>query len=808
VDAEHGPPVPGRLEVTEQRATRSDPGQATLRVRVVLRDREESEYIAGRLQDHGLAVRVAMPDEEVPATTGEIVINQAFVAGLIPTERQPESTVSPLPTGPTRPDGEARPSHDLDAVARRILASIHRAIERHRRGLAYLSPEDEQIVDDIRTHQGGGRRLRVAGREGVLVCLRISELARIRERLGTQAMWDLVEQVRAAVVTGLRLATPPTARTNGELLWVLPATPTTRVRKQFERLNAVLASQSFTVAVGDGTEHVRITPAAGLVSADRTEPVELIARVRAAAAAAATRLDLEPCTWEPSIGQASDDSRLHDRGSMAASGPTAGTPMRAGRPHQGRQQPRAEGRQEIAGWQRVRRGLASTPVQIVLSFALALGVPYLYYTTTAQLGIDVLGPAYAFIVLALVVTAVSIYVEGLLALDPVRPPAAPPTDPPPATLVIAAYLPNESATIVDTLDAFLRISYAGPLQVILAYNTPHTLPVEATLHAMARENPTLVILRVAASTSKAQNINAALEIATGQITGIFDADHHPAPDSVTRAWRWLAGDYDIVQGHCVIRNGGASWLSRLVAVEFESIYAVGHPGRAKLHGFGIFGGSNGYWRTDVLRHVRMRPRMLTEDIDSSVRALLAGIRIASDPALLSHELAPTLPKALTRQRLRWAQGWFQVSRKYFGAALASPTLNRRQKAGAAFLLGWRELYPWVSIQIFPLLAFLLLHPRPDRDVHWAMPYFLFLTLVTMGVGMVQSLFAYLLAHPDVRRHRRWFLVYALVAGFFYAEYRNTLARVAQLKEIAGDRQWRVTPRQAPTRGTAAGEEAA
>ena len=41
-------------------------------------------------------------------------------------------------------------------------------------------------------------------------------------------------------------------------------------------------------------------------------------------------------------------------------------------------------------------------------------------------------------------------------------------------------------------------------------------------------------------------------------------------------------------------------LQRLIAAEFEAMYAVSHPGRARLHGFGIFGGSNGYWRRDVL----------------------------------------------------------------------------------------------------------------------------------------------------------------------------------------------------------------
>ncbi len=132
----------------------------------------------------------------------------------------------------------------------------------------------------------------------------------------------------------------------------------------------------------------------------------------------------------------------------------------------------------------------------------------------------------------------------------------------------------------------------------------------------------------------------------GEFVGIFDADHHPMPGAFERAWRWIADGADVVQGHCVIRNADESWLTRLVAVEFEQLYAVSHPGRAALHGFGIFGGSNGYWRTSALEQVRLRASFLTEDIEASMRTLEAGGRIVSDPGLVSRELAPDTVAAL------------------------------------------------------------------------------------------------------------------------------------------------------------------
>jgi cellulose synthase/poly-beta-1,6-N-acetylglucosamine synthase-like glycosyltransferase len=244
----------------------------------------------------------------------------------------------------------------------------------------------------------------------------------------------------------------------------------------------------------------------------------------------------------------------------------------------------------------------------------------------------------------------------------------------------------------------------------------------------------------------------------------------------------------------VVRNGDASWVARTIAVEFESIYAVSHPGRARLHGFGIFGGSNGYWRTSLLRLVRMHGFMLTEDIDSSLRVVESGGKIAVDPALVSRELAPTTLQALWNQRMRWAQGWFQVSIKHLRRGWRSPALTRRQKLGFIFLLGWREIYPWLSLQAFPLIVYFAWKARSLLQLNWLIPIFVLTTLFTLSVGPGQTYFAWRLAVPDLKRRVSWFWSYLVVSSFFYTEMKNIIARVAQVKEAMGDRVWTVTAR--------------
>ncbi len=431
------------------------------------------------------------------------------------------------------------------------------------------------------------------------------------------------------------------------------------------------------------------------------------------------------------------------------------------------------------------------PLQIVVVLCLSTVGPFLIMRGTYALGFDSATIFYVGVVVALAFTAILIWTESLHALTPMALPPTPTTAPPVATAIVAAYLPNEADTIVETLAHVLGQDYPGELQVILAYNSPVELPVEEQLRQLVRTHPELEILKVADSTSKAQNVNAALQIARGEFIGVFDADHHPVPGSFTRAWHWIADGADVVQGHCVVRNGDESLIARAVSIEFEQIYAVSHPGRSSLHDFGIFGGSNGYWRATTLRRVRMRVDRLTEDIDASIRSILKGASIVSDPGLISRELAPITLSALWRQRMRWAQGWFQVSMRQLPAVMTSRSVTVRQRMGMFVLFAWREVYPWISPMIIGVLAFLWWR---DGGLSWSSPLFLLTTLYTLAAGPIQILFAWRLSVPEIRARRWWFVWYLFIASPVYNEWKNLVARVAQMKELMGEHEWHVTPR--------------
>ncbi len=296
-------------------------------------------------------------------------------------------------------------------------------------------------------------------------------------------------------------------------------------------------------------------------------------------------------------------------------------------------------------------------------------------------------------------------------------------------LVTVAYLPNEKDIILDRIQyAVDEIVYPRDrIRINIVYNTPIPIePLETEMHNLAAAYPHLRVIKVPGSTSKADNLNYFFTINTGSdVIAVFDCDHYPHPCGP----RWAAERFmsdqsiDIVQGRCVIFNSKASLLSAMIAVEFDKIYAVSHPGRAATWGFGLFTGSNGYWRTTLLRDLKMRGKMLTEDIDSSLRAVSRGAHTVHDMNVVSYELAPTKLKSFWNQRLRWAQGWAQASVEHAILIVNRPrhgARNLAQRFGLISLLIVRELSYYMVTQYCCLIAsILILHfPKtPEALLH-------------------------------------------------------------------------------------------
>ena len=398
-----------------------------------------------------------------------------------------------------------------------------------------------------------------------------------------------------------------------------------------------------------------------------------------------------------------------------------------------------------------------------VTYLLAIGLPLaLWFAVDSEAAADV---GYWSLVVAFSITALTIWLESLLGFRAARSPE-PSHARPPLTYIVAAYLPNEPQ-IARVARHYLDHVLRGEDQLIVAYNGGDG--PDPRLEELG------VGLYVEQSRSKAENVNTAKRATSHDLVAVFDADHFPEAGCAEQAWRWLDNGYSAVQGRNIVTSG-----FQTVAVEFDSIYGVHHPGRARLHGFGLFGGSNGFWRKDALPD--FDHHMLTEDIDSTIRALLAGHRIAVDPSIRSYESAPTSLRALWHQRMRWAAGWWQVARRYFVPMWRSG-LDLRCKVSMSYLLGWCQVYPWITVQMFPLIGWLLL---TGHSVDWTHPVLTPLTLFVVVTGPLQGLAAWVVTRGPIWPYLRY-----MVVSLPYGEFKNAIARVGQLR---APKSWVVTTR--------------
>lgn len=180
--------------------------------------------------------------------------------------------------------------------------------------------------------------------------------------------------------------------------------------------------------------------------------------------------------------------------------------------------------------------------------------------------------------------------------------------------------------------------------------------------------------------------------------------------------------------------------------------------------------------------------MLTEDIDSSFRSLNTGGKIVYCNQISSSELATDTLHALERQRLRWAQGWFQVTLRHFSQTWSRNELNFHQRVGYFLLLAWREAYYYFACLSIPsLLVYFVRTHFNGVKIDLAFYLLTALTAINFLLTPLEYALCWYYAHPMVREHKSWFFI-AVGCSIPYNLYLWFLSLRAHVREV------RCTPR--------------
>lgn len=318
-----------------------------------------------------------------------------------------------------------------------------------------------------------------------------------------------------------------------------------------------------------------------------------------------------------------------------------------------------------------------------------------------------------------------------------RPAPAVPATPEGPLPFITVQLPvfNEAAVVERVVDAACALRWpADHLEVhVLDDSTDETtrLAEAACARARLRGVDARVLHRSARDGFKAGALAAGLTQARGSLIAIFDADFVPPPDFLERATAPLRSDPGIgmVQARWGHLNRGASWLTRAQGALLDGHFCVEHAARAAAGAFFNFNGTAGVWRRAAIETAGgWSARSVTEDLDLSYRAQLAGWRFHFDVGLVVPAELPAEARAFRVQQARWAMGTLQAARWLVPALLRAP-LPRHVRAEALAHLGANLAWPLATA--LALLLPLAAPARAELALAW-WPWELAATLLSLG----------------------------------------------------------------------------
>ncbi|HNC95859.1 MAG TPA: glycosyltransferase, partial [Myxococcota bacterium] len=243
---------------------------------------------------------------------------------------------------------------------------------------------------------------------------------------------------------------------------------------------------------------------------------------------------------------------------------------------------------------------------------------------------------------------------------------------------------NERDVAPRLVEAVVALNWPPDrLQIqILDDSTDDTLVgCEAALRLARQKGVAVEVLRRSRREGyKAGALQAGLASARGELIAIFDADFVPAPDFLQRMVPSFTDPaVGMVQARWGHLNEPASALTRAQALMLDGHFVVEHTARFRAGLWFHFNGTAGLWRRRCVEAAGgWSADTLTEDLDLSYRAQLAGWKFVYRVEEVVPAELPDSLSAFCTQQSRWARGSMQTLRKLLFPLLRSsaPLKNR------------------------------------------------------------------------------------------------------------------------------------
>ncbi|TVP45485.1 MAG: glycosyltransferase [Gemmatimonadales bacterium] len=252
---------------------------------------------------------------------------------------------------------------------------------------------------------------------------------------------------------------------------------------------------------------------------------------------------------------------------------------------------------------------------------------------------------------------------------------------------------NEAEVVERLVAAVAALEYPREqleIQILDDSTDETTRRIQALLPGLARRGIQVSHLcRENREGFKAGALAEGLRVARGEFLLILDADFVPRPDLL----RALLPSFEdpgvgMVQARWDHLNEGARLLTRAQALLLDGHFYFEQAGRHAAGRFLNFNGTAGMWRRSALEDAGgWSADTLTEDLDVSYRAQMAGWRFVYRGDVGVPAELPEGARALEVQQRRWAQGGIETGRKLLPALWRGPWSPGVKSEATFHLLG-------------------------------------------------------------------------------------------------------------------------
>ena len=314
---------------------------------------------------------------------------------------------------------------------------------------------------------------------------------------------------------------------------------------------------------------------------------------------------------------------------------------------------------------------------------------------------------------------------------------------------------DEERVVAETVASVLAVDY--PRELFEVFVVADNCTDETA--ARAREAGATVLERLDAERrgkGEAVRFGMSHVLAAGRFDAvvIVDADNVVSPNLLLEFNSRLVKGEKVIQAYLDTKNPNDTWITWMYAISYwiTARYIQLGPAQAGLPC--QLGGTGYCIEIETLRAHGWNVTSLTDDLEYTMRVILAGINPTWAHDAVIYDEKPLTMRSSLRQRLRWMQGHWDVASRYAGPLFRKAWRERSMSAfhGAMYCLAPTRIVLWGATVAFAWVPFFF----PGVLAYVIHPW----SVLGIGLGVI----AFFVFYPMV------FLALERVPWHFYVKY--------------------------------------